>query len=382
MTRWSLVRKNFSRKRLRTLFTVASISATLFGLTLLLGIVATIESNGTSAAVPRVIVHSASSLAVMLQYSQMEKMLQVPGVVAATPYSWFGGIWKDPKYFFAQFATEPRNFASVFPDFTMPEDHMQAWVGDRAGCAIGVQLAKQYGFKVGDKIFLQGTIWPIKLELTVRGIITPKNPQDNTQILLYQRDYFEELTGRTGITGSFWLRLRSKDDVPSVMKAVDQMFYNSDHETKTETERAFQLQFVSMLGNIRLMALFVGALAVVSILLIVGNTMAMSVRERTGEIAVLKTLGFTSGEILGMTLSESLGLSLLGGVLGVGGAGMLTGAIRAAAAYAPFLQGYHLAPGVVAIGAAVTLSVGLLSGAIPALNSSRIRVVEGLRKVV
>ena len=166
------------------------------------------------------------------------------------------------------------------------------------------------------------------------------------------------------------------------MRLVDQTFYNSDHETKTETERAFQLQFVSMLGNIRSMAMFVGILAVVSILLIVGNTMAMAVRERTGEFAVMKTLGFTRGQVLALVLYESVGLALLGGLLGVGTAVGLTGGIRAAAQYAPFLQNYAVPPGVLGITLGLTLFIGLASGVAPAVSSSRLRVVEGLRKVV
>jgi putative ABC transport system permease protein len=370
------------RKRVRTGFTVASIAATLFGLTLLLAIVNTIESPGRQTTVPRVITHGASSLAVFLNEAQAGTIRRIPGVVEVVPYSWFGGTWKDPKYFFPRFALDPATWRTVFPDWNVPGDQFQAFQADRAGAVIGTQLARLYGLRVGDRMQIKGDIFPVVLELTVRGIATPASPGDPSAILFFQRDYLEELTGRPGNVGSFYVRVRGPEDVGPVSQAIDRAFYNSDHETKTETEKSFGLMFVSMLGSIRTLALLVGLIAVGAILLIVGNTMAIAVRERTGEIAVLKTIGFTPFQILAMVMTESLSLALLGGLLGIGAAAALTPGIRAAAQYAPFLQGYRLALPVLGAGVAVTLVIGLVSGGLPAWTSSRLNVVDGLRKVV
>jgi putative ABC transport system permease protein len=382
VNRAKLVARNVVRKRLRTGFTVASIAATLFGLTLLLAVVNTIESPARQSIVPRVVARSATSLAVLLRESQGEKIRRLPGVVEVVPYTWFGGVWKDPKYFFAQFAIDPDTWLQVFPEWVIPPDQFQAFRADRAGAVIGAQLAKQYGLKVGDRMQLKGSIFPVQLDLTVRGIGRSVNPEDPTRVLFFQRDYLEELLGRPGYVGSWWVRVKTPGDITPVMQAIDREFYNSDHETKSETEKAFGLMFVSMLGSVRALALLVGLIAVSAILLIVGNTMAIAVRERTGEIAVLKTLGFTPFQILAMVMTESLSLALLGGLLGIGGAAVLTPGIRAAAQYAPFLQGYKLALPVLGAGAGVTLLIGLASGGIPAWTSSRMNVVEGLRKVV
>jgi putative ABC transport system permease protein len=373
------------RKRLRTFFTVASIAASMFGLTMLLAVVNSIESSFRTAVAPRVIVHSATSLAVNLPYSAIDKLRQVPGVIEALPWTWFGGTYKqDQKNFFAQFATTPEDVLKIYPEYIIPDDQMAAWKADRTGCVIGEQLAKRFKLKVGDKMPIQGTIYPIRLDLTVRGIMKSKNATDNTVVMMFQRDYMEELLGRPGSVGSFWLRLKSAEDVAPVMRAVDRMFYNSDHETKTETERAFQLQFVSMLGNIRAMAIFVGILATISILLIVGNTMAMSVRERTSEIAVLKTLGYEPGRILGMVLSESVVLASIGGAVGFLPALALTPVVRgfAESGGIAFLQNYRLAGSVAALIGGIVFFVGFASGVFPAWNSSRLNVVTGLRKVV
>lgn len=372
------------RRRVRTVFTIASIAASMFGLTMLLAVVNSIESGFRKAIVPRVIVHSATSLAVNLPYASMQKIRQVPGVVEVLPWSWFGGVYKDKKNFFARFGTNPADVLKMYPEYVVPDDQMQSWIADRTGCLIGDQLASKFNLKLGDKMVIQGDIYPVQLDLTVRAIMRSRNAADNTSVLLFQRDYLEELLGRPNTSGSFWVRLGSEQEVSPVSRAIDATFYNSDHETKTETERAFQLQFVSMIGNIRAMAIFVGILATISILLIVGNTMAMSVRERTGEIAVLKTLGFEPGKILAIVLTESVLLSVLGGVLGFLPALALTAPIKAFASSAglAFLEGYRLAGSVSAIIAGIVLFVGFASGMIPAFNSSRLNVVAGLRKVV
>jgi putative ABC transport system permease protein len=382
LNRARLVARNVVRKRVRTAFTVASIAATLLGLTLLLAVVNTIESPARQSLVPRVVTRSATSLAVLLNESQGPVIRRLPGVAEVVPYTWFGGVWKDPKYFFAQFAIDPETWLKVFPDWSVPPGQYAAFRSDRAGALIGAQLAAQYGLKVGDRMQLAGKIFPVQLDLTVRGIARPVQTGEPSRSLFFQRDYLEELLGRPGYVGSFFVRVNSPADIAPVMQAIDREFYNSDHETKSETEKSFGLMFVSMLGSIRTLALLVGLIAVGSILLVVGNTMAIAVRERTGEIAVLKTIGFTPFQVLAMIMTESLALASLGGLLGIGGAAALTPAIRAAAQYAPFLQDYQMAPAVLGVGAAVTLLIGLASGGIPAWTSSRMNVVEGLRKVV
>ena len=247
-----------------------------------------------------------------------EKIRAIPGVVAVVPVSWFGGIYKDqkPENFFAQFGTDPEEFFKVFRDIKMPADQLTAWQRDRQGVIVDDTLAKKYGWKLGDRIVLQGTIYPVDLELYVRGIFT--SYPDNKAVYFNTKYVEEAVAFFKGQAGTFSILAASPEDVSRIASAVDEMFHNSPQPTKTESEKAFGLEFVAMLGNVKAFILMICSAVVFATLLVSANTMAMSIRERTREVAVLKTLGFTRQTVLGLFVSEAVALSLAGGFIGVG----------------------------------------------------------------
>jgi putative ABC transport system permease protein len=376
-----LVTRYIRHRRLRSTLTAASMATAMFGLTLLLSTVGTLESGWGENVTPRVVVHSNTSLYTELPYPHLAKILRLPGVVSAVPYTWFGGEWKDARHFFVQFAVDPRTRPLVFPEYAVCAEQESAFARDRTGAVVGIDLARRFGLRPGDRLTVRGSHYPVDLQLTVRGVMTPRNPGDPSLVLYFQRDYMEELLGRPNTASSFLVRLASASAVGPVSRAVDSMFAGTGHETRTETERALQLQFISMVGNVRGMALLVGLIAAASVLLIAGNTMAMSVRERTGEIAILKALGFSPRRILGLVLTESALLAVPGGLLGIAAAAAVGPALKTAVQLDPVLRNYRVGLDVIAIGVGLTLLIGVGSGTIAAWTSSRLNVAAGLRKV-
>src|SRR5260370_2083761 len=222
--------------------------------------------------------------------------------------NWFGGVYKDAtqKNFFARFGTDPDEFFDVYPELSIPKDQAEAWSKDRAGCVADAELAKKYGWRVGDRIVLQGDIYPIRLELTLRGIFTAQLPNNS---LYFNEKYVEEgVPFAKGAAGFYAILVDSPQNVNRVSHDVDAAFANAPEPTRTETEKAFGLSFLAMLGNVKAFILIISSAAVFTILLVAGNTMAMSIRERTREVAVLKTLGFTRGTILGLFIGEAVSI--------------------------------------------------------------------------
>ncbi|HVH88912.1 MAG TPA: FtsX-like permease family protein [Terriglobales bacterium] len=381
MTLGRFATKNAFRNRRRSLITAISIGFSLLLLTLLLSVYRGFYiDQGPPASALRLVTRHKVSLVFSLPSYYREKMRTIPGVVHISPWNWFGGIYKDtkPENTFAQFAVDPNEIFDVMKDSRIPPDQLEAFKHDRAGAAVNAALAQKHGWKVGDKVIVQGTIYPINLELTIRAIYDTDNAFDT---MLFSTEYIEQALPRTkGQTGTFYTLVDAPEHATTVAKAVDQMFANSPQPTKTETEKAFGLSFVAQLGNVKLFILSICGAVVFAILLVSANTMAMSIRERTREVAVLKTLGFTRGTILSLYVGEAVTISLLGGLLGATGATLL----MIAASKAPngtFFTGFKVNTPTYLVALAVAALVGFLSAIFPSYQASRRNIVDGLRHI-
>jgi putative ABC transport system permease protein len=381
MTLTRFVTKNAFRNKRRSILTVLSIAFSLLLLTLMMTIWrAFYLDQGSTESAQRLVVRHRVSLTFSLPGYYREKIRAVPGVVAVVPVSWFGGIYKDqkPENFFAQFGTDPEEFFKVFRDMEMPPDQVAAWQRDRQGVIVDDSLAKKYGWKLGDRFVLQGTIYPVNLELYVRGIFH-SNP-DNKSVYFNAKYVEESVAFFKGQAGTFSILAASPEDVGKVASTVDDMFHNSPQPTKAESEKAFGLEFVAMLGNVKAFILSICLAVVFATLLVSANTMAMSIRERTREVAVLKTLGFTRQSVLGLFVSEAVALALVGGAIGVSLAYLL---IYAATHSPQFFSFYNMKVtfGMWLVALFVSGLVGLLSSAFPSYNASRVNIVDGLRHI-
>jgi putative ABC transport system permease protein len=381
MTLTRFATKNAFRNRRRSILTAVSISFSLLLLTLLISIYGKFFlDKGSVQSQLRVISRHKVSLVFPLPSSYRDKIRTVPGVMHISPWNWFGGIYKDekPQNGFFQFAVDPKEIFEVLPDFKIPPDQIEAFKHDRAGAAVAKHLAEKYGWKLGDRVVLKGTIYPINPEFTIRAMFETADPFDG---LLFDKEYLEQGVPRAkDNVGTFYTLVDSPDHVAQVSQAIDRMFENSPQPTKTESEKAFGLNFLAAQGNIKLFILCISGAVVFTILLVSGNTMAMSIRERTREVAVLKTLGFTQGRILTLYVGEAITISIIGGLIGSLAASLaLIGLSKA-----PFASFFALpkpTPGVLAISLLVAALVGFLSTIIPAYNASRRNIVEGLRHI-
>jgi putative ABC transport system permease protein len=380
MTLSRFVTKNAFRNKRRSILTVLSIAFSLLLLTLMMTIWrAFYLDEGSAESAERLVVRHRVSLTFSLPGFYREKIRAVPGVVAVAPISWFGGIYKDqkPENFFAQFGTDPGEFFKVFRDIQMPDEQRTAWLRDRQGVIVDDTLAKKYGWKLGDRIVLQGTIYPVDLELYVRGIFH-SYPDDKA--VYYNTKYVEEAVSFfKGQAGTFSILAASPGAVSRIASSVDDMFRNSPQPTKTESEKAFGLEFVAMIGNVKAFILVICSAVVFATLLVSANTMAMSIRERTREVAVLKTLGFTRNSVLGLFVSEAVALAVIGGAIGIALAYLLIFGV----AQSPYMSFYNMkvTPGMWAIAILVSGLVGLVSSLFPSYHASKVNIVDGLRHI-
>jgi putative ABC transport system permease protein len=321
-----LLAANLGRRKLRTALTVGSFAVALF----LFGLLATIQ-NGFSgglevAGVDRLVVINRVSLIQPLPISYGDRLRRLPGIRRVTFASWFGGVYQDRKNFFPQFAIDSATFRDVFPEFVVGEAEWKAFLADRQGCVAGRTLADRFGWKVGDRIPIQGTIFSGTWEFNLRAIYDGRRPQDDTSQFWFQRAYLEEKGpewGR-GIVGWYTVTIDDPDHALAVSRAIDESFANSTWETRTQTEKAFAASFVAQMGNIQLLLGTVGSVVFFTLLLVTANTMATAVRERTTEHAVLKALGFSDGFVLRLVLAESTLTALAGGAIGLGLAEVFT----------------------------------------------------------
>ena len=378
-----LIVKNCWRNRRRTTLTIVSIGVSMCLLGVLIAVYhALYLSDATPDQALRLVTRNRISLTVPIPLFYRERIRQVVGVKEIMSSQWFNGTYKDardPKNFFARFGVDPpEKLFTIFGELKIPEDQKQAFIRDRTGTVIGRDLANKFNFHLGDRITLIGDIYPGNLELTVRGIFdSPRKSEMLYFNWAYVREGLPE--SRKGEVGTFDILCDNADVVPRVAKTIDDGFHNAPVETRTETEQAFLLSFVSMLGNVKLFLIAICGAVMFTILLVSGNTMAMSVRERVREVGVLKTLGFTGGNILFIILGEACVISIAGGAIGFLLSTFLVGGVQKSPAgmFLPPIQRFDPAVGSVCV--LVALGIGLVSSFIPAWNASRTNIVEALR---
>jgi len=381
MTLGRFATKNAFRNRRRSFLTAVSIGFSLLLLTLLMSVYRGFYiDQGPAEANLRLVTRHKVSLVFWLPAYYREKVRAIPGVVHVSPWNWFGGVYKDqkPENMFAQFGVDPGEIFDILKEDKVAPDQLQAFQRDRAGAAVSRNLANKYGWKLGDKVIIQGTIYPIKAELNIRAIYDTDNPFD---ALFFSTEYVNQALPRVQCRiGTLYTLVDSPDHITGVAKAIDDMFENSPQPTKTETEKAFGLSFVAQLGNVKLFILSICGAVVFAILLVSCNTMAMTIRERTREVAVLKTLGFTRGTILSLYVGEAVTISLLGGLLGATAATLLL----IAATHMPngtFFTGFKVNTPTYLVALAVAALVGFVSAVFPSYNASRRNIVDGLRHI-
>ena len=370
--------KSLFRKKTRSLLTLGSILLPLFVVCLFGTLIRTLDRPPSGAGMYRIVVRHKVSLSNWIPESYRARIQQLGGIEEMSVWCWFGGKYVDytPKNFFARFGVEPEKLLRVFDEARVVEGSASDWVNDRSGAMVGTELVKRYGWKVGQKIVLQGDIYPVNLELTIRAVFDAPAGSN-----AYVEEALPQVKGRIG---TFYIRAKDAEAVARLPKQIDEMFDNTDAPTKTETEKEFQNGFVQMLGNVKLMLNGISTAIVFVILLIAANTMAMAARERVNEIAVLRTLGYQKSTILAMILGESLLLALLGGLLGLGLFALGFGGFKAALMNTPmggFAAGMKVYPSVLAVGFGISVFIGLFAGVVPAFGAARRSITDGLRRV-
>jgi putative ABC transport system permease protein len=337
------------------------------------------------AGADRLVVREKVSIINFLPISYEARIERIPGVDFATHQTWFGGIYQDPKNFFMQNPVEPEKFLKIHPEIILPPDQMKAWLATRTGAIVGRRTAERFGWKIGDKVPLQSTIWTINGSRTwtfdIVGIYDGKDKGTDTTWMLFRYDYFDEARQQWGKGQVGWYTIRIKDpsQAAEVAKRVDAEFQNSPAETKTEPEGAFIQGWAAQLGNIVLIVSSILGMVFFTILLVTGNTMAQAVRERTGELGVLKAIGFTNAQVLALVLAESCLLTVIGGVIGLGLARVITPAI--AQPLAGLLPLFFLPTHDLFIGLGLSVALGFVTGIFPALQAMRLRVADALRRM-
>jgi putative ABC transport system permease protein len=374
----SLIFRNVLRNRRRSILTLASTAVSLALLALLVALWQGFFSDepASPSEAKRLICRHRVSLTQSLPASHFGKIKGVQGVEEMSAWTWFGGLYKEPKNFFARMAVDPEVIFNIRQDWQMPADQLANFKHLRTACAVGEKIAKQYDMKIGDRVTIVGNIYPVTLELTVVGIY---KHQPNGETLIFHREYLTELLPKKSSSrdtvGTFIILASTPEEVPRISKAIDAMFENSPYPTRTESEKEFGRSFLAFIGNIKLfLAAIVGAVTF-TILLVSANTVAMAVRERTREMAILRTLGYTPGEILQLVLGESVVISLIGGVLGLGLGTLLARGLATTGAFG--FTGMKWQAALIVLGMAA--AIGLVAALVPALIASRKNVVQSLR---
>ena len=375
----SLIIANLFRKKLRTTLTIGSFAVALFLFGLLVVVHGAFNQGVDVAGADRLDVINKTSIIQPLPYSYRDQILRIPGVKAITYDNWFGGVYQDEKNFFPQFAIDPENQRVVFPEFVVPDDQWKAFLEDREGAIAGSGIAKRFGWKVGDRIPIKGAIYPGDWEFNIRGIYNGSRDNDDlTQFWFHYKYLDERRQYGKGLVGWYTVKLDTPDDGTRVAKTIDTMFANSPYETKTETEKALATDFAKQFGNIGFLISAVGSVVFFTLLLVTGNTMAITVRERIGELAVLKAVGFNDRFVLFLVLGESLLIAAIGGVIGLALCKLMTLGGDPTHGFLPF---FYLPGPMILLGFAVALAVGVLAGILPATSAMRLRVVDALRRV-
>ncbi len=382
----SLIVKNSLRNRRRSILTIGSVAVSLCILGVLMAMYrAMFFGEATPAQAMRLICRNRVSLTQPIPIYFKDKILRVPGVHDVMVWQWFGGVYKDardPNNMFPRFATDPDRLFSVRPEYQIPDDQKLAFRRERTGCVVSKPLADKMHFNLGDRITLVGDIFPVTMELKVVGIF---DEPEGMGVLYFNREYLREALGANSaqqdMVGAFLIQADRAEDVPGIADAVDRGFETSPFQTKTESEKAFQLSFLAFLGNLKLFIMAIFGAVTFTILLVSGNTISMSVRERIREVGILKTLGFTPGAILGIVLGESAVISIVGGAIGcLFAAGMCFMISHSPGSnFMPALRTLGITPLVGVLSVGVALLIGLVSSFVPAWGASRTTILDSLR---
>ena len=374
-----LVIANLLRHKLRTILTIASVAVALFLFASLRSVVTTLNAGAEVSSASRMIVQNATTFIQPLPESYAGRISAVPHVQAVTWANWFGGKYGDGRKFFAQFAIQPETYLQMYPEIQVPDDQKQAFLRERSAALIGEGLVKAFGWKVGDNVTLQGTIFPGDWTFTIRGIYHPTAKEYGDDSFMFHYDYLYERNPGSVSPGWFILRIDDPNAAPTVGHTIDEQFRNSIAPTKTGTEKAFAAGFAGMWGNVKLLMSTIGMAVVFAILLVTANAMMMNQRERMSEVAVMKTVGFSDARVFGLVLIEAAVISIVGAGLGLG----LAAALPKLTGFGEggFLPGFHVTGGTAAIGAGVAVFLTIASGIFPAMRAARLPVVQALRRV-
>jgi putative ABC transport system permease protein len=378
-----LVLRNAFRHKLRTTLTIVGIIVAISAFGLLRTIVDAWYAGANASSSARLVTRSSVSLVFALPLNYAQKIRQVPGVASIAWANWFGGVYINERNFFAQFAISP-SYLDLYPEFVLTDEQRKAFQADRVGAVAGRKLAEKFGWKVGDQIPLRGTIYPGTWTFNLRGIYDGAEEGTDTSTFFLHFDYLNEAIKRQyprrgDQTGVFIEQLRDPEDAAAVSQAIDATFKNSLAETLTETEKAFQLGFVSMSEAILLAIQAVSYVVIVIIMAVMANTMAMTARERYGEYATFKALGFSNGFVAMLIFAESLGIALIGGLLGI--AFTFPMAEIFARTVGSILPGFKVSDETMVAQLASACVIGVVAAAVPAWNAARVRIVDGLRAI-
>ncbi|HVT60930.1 MAG TPA: FtsX-like permease family protein [Thermoanaerobaculia bacterium] len=378
-----LVWKNLMRRKARTIFTALSIvvAFVLFGI---LSAIRVAFGGGVDVTgADRLTVIHRVSLILPLPLSYRDRIAAVPGVQEVTFANWFGGIYQDPKNNLFEFAVDPKSYLDIYPEIVLPEAQKKAWLEDRSGAIVGPDVAKRFGWKIGDHIPIRGTIYRHAngspgWDFTLDGIYTTNKKGFDTSAFLFQYDYIKEAQVRKDMVGWYVIKIADPQHAAQIAARVDALFANSPFETKTATEKAFAEAFAKQIGDVGSIITYIVTAVFFTILLVAGNTMAQSVRERTGELAVLKTLGFNDRLILGLVLLESCCLALIAGGIGLTLAWLFT--LRGDPTHG-YLGVFFIAQQDLIVGVLLALLLGAITGLLPGVRAMRLRIVDALRRV-
>ncbi len=384
MKYFGLIWKNVWRKKIRTLLTMLSVVVAFLLFAALSAIGYAFKGGEDATDAERLIVLDKISLINSLPQSYGNRIASTPGVHSVTYATWFGGYYQDPRYQFPQFPVDPYEYFAMYPEYKMPEEQLEAWAKNRQGAVIGREIADQFGIEVGDRIPIQATIWTMMdggrtWEFDIEGIFENDDPRGTSAYLFFQHDFFEEARAfEKGTVGWYIIRVAPGADPVQVANAVDTQFANSPSETETSTESAFAQSFAKQFGNIAMIVTLILGAVFFTLLLVSGNTMSQSVRERIPELAVLKTLGFTDRSVLGIVLSESILIMLFGGLIGLAIGWVLVQ--YAVAEGGAMMPGIYLSPQAVGTAIGIMVLSGVVTGIFPALKAMRLSIIDALAR--
>jgi len=378
-----LIIRNATRSKRRTALTVMSVAIAIFLFASLRAVLDGFNAGAAGSSSTRIVTIRSTSMIFSMPTSVGDRIRQTPGVQDISWANWFGGIYKDPQNFFAQMAIDPESYLRMYPEIQLPDDQRRAFMADRTSCIVGAGLAKRYGFNLGDRIVLQVGI-PVygdqDYPFTVRGIYQSSGSAVDNQSMYFHWKYADERSLQPGQIGWFVARIDNPDRAAALAGTIDAKFTNTPYETKTQTEQQFQSTFVSMFGNLSVLLGSIAVAVVVTTLFVAGNTMAMSVRERTMEIAVMRTLGFPAAMIFVFVALEALVMSVLGGILGAGLARLIVNGQTLGIA-GGFIPEFGVKTVNALIGVGLSAVIGLVAGLVPAIMAARLKIVDALRRV-